>query len=76
MESIEIPIKLYSIDHALTFLERLGLKRCDTWLRNQMKRENLKIYHVGKSDFVTETDLYKISLSPKAKRGPKSRPAG
>jgi hypothetical protein len=73
MESIQIPISLYSVPQALIFLERLDLKRSDTWLRNRMRDENLMIYHVGKSDFVTETDLYKLSLLPKLKRGPKEK---
>lgn len=73
VDSIQIPITLYSVPQALNFLEGLNLKRSDTWLRNRMKDENLIIYRVGNSDFVTETDLYKLSLVPKSKPGPKQK---
>ena len=61
------------MSQAQTFLERLGLKMSDTWLRKRMKDEKLEIYRVGKTEFVTETDLYKLSLIPKAKPGPKKK---
>lgn len=73
MDSIQIPITLYSVPQALSFLEGLDLKRSDTWLRNRMKDEKLVIYRVGNSDFVTETDLYKLSRLPKSKPGPKQK---
>ena len=73
MESIQIPVNLYSVSQALTFLERLGLKMSDTWLRKRMKAEKLQIYRVGKTEFVTETDLYRVSLLPRAKPGPKKK---
>ncbi len=70
MDSIKIPVTLYSIEQALVFLEEFDLKRSDTWLRNQMTKEKLEIYRVGNSDFVTETDLYKLSRLPRPKLGP------
>ena len=76
MNSIQIPVTLYSVDQALAFLEELNLKRSDTWLRNRMRNEKLAIYRVGNSDFVTETDLYKLSLLPKSKPGPKQKGHG
>ncbi len=76
MDSIQIPITLYSIEQALSFLERFDLKRSGTWLRNQMKKEQLEIYRVGNSDFVTEIDLYKLSILPKPKLGPKMKGKG
>jgi len=76
MDSIHIPVTLYSIEQALAFLEELELKRSDTWLRNRMRDENLAIYRVGNSDFVTETDLYKLSRLPKSKPGPKPKGQG
>jgi hypothetical protein len=76
MESIQIPVTLYSVDQALAFLEGLGLKRSDTWLRNRMRDEKLGIYRVGNSDFVTETDLYKLSRLPRSKPGPKQKGQG
>jgi len=76
MDSIHIPVTLYSIEQALAFLEELDLKRSDTWFRNRMRDEKLAIYRVGNSDFVTETDLYKLSLLPKSKPGPKRKGQG
>ena len=76
MDSIQIPVTLYSVPQALAFLEGLDLKRSDTWLRNRMRGEKLVIYRVGHSDFVTETDLYKLSLLPKSKPGPKQKVQG
>ena len=76
MDSIHIPVTLYSIEQALAFLEELDLKRSDTWFRNRMRDEKLAIYRVGNSDFVTETDLYKLSLLPKSKPGPKWKGQG
>ena len=76
MDSIQIPITLYSVPQALAFLEGLDLKRSDTWLRNRMRDEKLVIYRVGNSDFVTETDLYKLSRLPKSKPGPKRKGQG
>ena len=76
MNSIQIPVTLYSVDQALAFLKGLGLKRSDTWLRNRMRDEKLGIYRVGNSDFVTETDLYKLSRLPKSKPGPKRKGQG
>ena len=73
MDSIQIPITLYSVPQALAFLAGLDLKRSDTWLRNRMRDEKLVIYRVGKSGFVTETDLYKLSRLPKPKPGPKKK---
>lgn len=76
MNSIQIPVTLYSVDQALTFLEGLGLKRSDTWLRNRMREEKLGIYRVGNSDFVIETDLYRLSQFPISKPGPKQKRRG
>ena len=76
MDSIQIPVTLYSVDQALVFLEGLDLKRSDTWLRNRMRDEKLAIYRVGNSDFVTETDLYRLSRLPKSKPGPKRKGQG
>lgn len=73
MDNIRIPVNLYSVSQALTFLEGLGLKMSDTWLRKRMKDEKLEIYRVGKTEFVTETDLYRLSLLPRGKPGPKKR---
>lgn len=73
MESIQIPVNLYSVSQARTFLERLGMKMSGTWLRKRMKAEKLQIYRVGKTEFVTETDLYRLSLLPRAKPGPKKK---
>jgi len=73
MDRIQIPITLYSVPQALAFLEGFDLKRSDTWLRNRMRNEKLVIYRVGNSDFVTETDLYKLSRLPKSKPGPKKK---
>ena len=74
--SIQIPFTLYSVDQALAFLEGLGLKRSDTWLRNRMRDEKLGIYRVGNSDFVTETDLYRLSLLQRSKPRPKQKGRG
>ena len=76
MDSIQIPVTLYSIGQALAFLKELDLKRSDTWLRNRMRDEKLAIYRVGNSDFVTENDLYKLSRLPKSKPGPKRKGQG
>ena len=73
MDSIQIPVNLYSISQALVFLDDLGLKISDTWLRKRMKDEKLSIYRVGKTEFVTETDLYRLSLLPREKPGPKRK---
>jgi len=74
--SIQIPVTLYSVEQALAFLKGLGLKRSDTWLRNRMRDEKLGIYRVGNSDFVTETALYRLSLLPRSKPGPKQKGRG
>ncbi len=76
MDSIHIPVTLYSVPQALAFLGKFNLRRSDTWLRNKMKSAKLEIYRVGNSDFVTENDLYKICLLPKLKPGPKQRQSG
>jgi len=76
MDSIKIPVTLYSIEQALALLKELDLKRSDTWLRNRMRNEELEIYRVGNSDFVTEIDLYKLSRLPKSKSGPKPKGQG
>ena len=73
MDIIHVPVTLYSVPQALVFLEGLDLKISDTWLRKRMKSANLKVYHVGRSDFVTETDLYRLSRLPKSKPGPKKK---
>lgn len=73
MGIIHVPVILYSVPQALVFLEGLNLKISDTWLRKRMKSANLEIYHVGKSDFVTETDLYRLSILPRSKPGPKRK---
>ena len=76
MDSILVPVALYSVPQALAFLEGLDLRISDTWLRKRMKSANLKVYRIGNSDFVTETDLYKLSLLPKSKPGPKQKGHG
>jgi hypothetical protein len=76
MDIIHVPVTLYSVPQALVFLEGLNLRISDTWLRKRMKSANLKVYHIGKSDFVTETDLYKLSLLQKTKPGPKQKRQG
>ncbi len=76
MDSIRVPVTLYSVPQALAFLEGLNLRRSDTWLRKRMKSANLEVYRIGNSDFVTETDLYKLSLLPKSKPGPKPKGRG
>lgn len=74
MDSIHVPVTLYSVPQALAFLEKgFNLRRSDTWLRKQMKSANLEVYRIGNSDFVTEIDLYKLSLLPKSKPGPKPK---
>lgn len=76
MKSIKIPVTLYSVDQALAFMEGLGLERSDTWLRKRMRDKKLGIYRVGNSDFVTETDLYRLSRFPVLKPGPKKKGQG
>lgn len=73
---INVPVTLYSVPQALVFLERLDLKISGTWLRKRMRSANLEIYRVGNSDFVTETDLYRLSLLPRSKPGPKPKGRG
>jgi len=73
VDNIQIPVNLYSVSQALTFLEGLGLKMSDTWLRKRMEAGNLDIYRVGKTEFVTETDLYRLSLLPRTKPGPRKK---
>lgn len=74
MDNIHVPVTLYSVPQAQIFLEELNLKISDTWLRKRMRDANLSIYHIGKSDFVTETDLYKLARLPRPKPGPKQKP--
>ena len=76
MDVIRVPVNLYSVPQALVFLKGLNLKISDTWLRKRMKSANLTVYHIGKSDFVTETDLYRLSLLPRTKPGPKKKGQG
>lgn len=76
MDNIRIPVTLYSVSQALTFLESLNLKISGTWLRKRMRDEKLEIYKVGNSEFVTETDLYKLSRLPRSKPGPKKKGQG
>jgi hypothetical protein len=76
MENIHVQVNLYSMPQALVFLKGLNLTISDTWLRKRMKSANLKVYHIGKSDFVTETDLYRLSLIPRSKPGPKQKGQG
>lgn len=71
-----MPVKLYSVPQAIAFLERLDLRISDTWLRKRMKSANLELYRIGKSDFVTETDLYKLTLLKRSKPGPKPKERG
>ena len=73
MDGIQLQITLYSVTQALAFLKTLNVEWSDTWLRKRMKDERLEIYRVGKSDFVTEADLYKLSRLPKSKPGPKRK---
>ncbi|OGO40046.1 MAG: hypothetical protein A2147_07045 [Chloroflexi bacterium RBG_16_57_8] len=67
LETIQIPVTLYSVPQALVFLGKLGVHLSDTWLRKRMRDENLRIHQVGRTDFVTETDLYKLSLAVQSK---------
>jgi len=73
MENIDVQVNLYSMSEALEFLERLHLKISDTWLRKRMESAHLKVYHIGKSDFVTEPDLYRLASIPRSKPGPKPK---
>lgn len=73
MDGIQLQITLYSVTQALAFLKTLDVKWSDTWLRKRMDDEKLVMYRVGKSDFVTEADLYKLSRLPKPKPGPKRK---
>jgi hypothetical protein len=73
VDSIRIPITLYSVAQATAFLETLDIKWSDTWLRKRMKDEKLVMYRVGKSDFVTEADLYRLSRLSKLKLGSKRK---
>ena len=72
-ENIRVEVNLYSVSQALEFLKRLNVNISDTWLRKRMDSAELKIYHVGKTDFVTETDLYRLYLLPTSKPGPKPK---
>ena len=76
MDGIHVPVTLYSVPQALVFLEKFSLRRSDTWLRKRMKSANLEVYRIGNSDFVTETDLYRLSLLPTSKPGPKPKGHG
>lgn len=73
MDSVKFQITLYSVTQAVAFLKTLDVKWSDTWLRKRMKDENLVMHRVGKSNFVTEADLYKLSRLPKPKLGPKRK---
>lgn len=73
MESIKIPVNLYSVSQAITFLKGLDITMSGTWLRKRMRDEKLEIYKVGNSEFVMETDLYKLSRLPKVNPGPKRK---
>lgn len=73
MENFNVQVNLYSMSEALEFLAGLKLKISDTWLRKRMESAHLRIYHIGKSDFFTETDLYRLASMPKLKPGPKPK---
>ncbi len=73
MDDIRIEVTLYSVPQALAFLKKHDLTLSDTWLRNRLKREHIHIYRVGRTDFVTETDLYKFWVSDNLRRGRKGR---
>lgn len=61
------------MSQALEFLKSRDVEISDTWLRKRMIDEDLHIYRVGKTDFVTETDLYRIFLILTSKSGKKSK---
>jgi len=73
MDGIQIQITLYSVKQALAFLKTFKIEWSDTWLRKRMEDEKLQMHRVGKSDFIIEADLYKLSRLPKSKRGPKRK---
>ena len=76
MDDIRIEVTLYSVPQALVFLKKHDLTLSDTWLRNRLRREHIAIYRVGKTDFVTETDLYKFWVSDKLKHGRRRKERG
>jgi hypothetical protein len=73
MEQINVQVNLYSTNEAVEFLKKHSRNISGTWLRKLMKSAKLKVYHIGKSDFFTEADLFKIANAPIPRRGPKSQ---
>lgn len=71
MNNIRVEVKFFSMSQAIEFLKSHNIIISDTWLRKQMISEDLHIYRVGKTDFVTETDLYRIFLIFMSKPGQK-----
>ncbi len=73
VNSICVEVNLYSVTQALDFLKKHGVNISDTWLRKRMISEDLSIYRVGKTNFVMETDLYRLYMLVKSKPGLKMR---
>jgi hypothetical protein len=73
MEQINVQVNLYSTCEALEFLKEHQRNISGTWLRKLIKSAKLKVYHIGKSDFFTEADLFQIANAPRPRRGPKSK---
>lgn len=73
IDNIRVEVQFYSMSQALEFLKSRDVDISDTWLRKRMIDEDLHIYRVGKTDFVTETDLYRIFLILTSKSGKKSK---
>jgi hypothetical protein len=71
IDNIRVEVQFYSMSQALEFMKKRDVDISDTWLRKRMIEENLHIYRVGKTDFVTETDLYRIFLILTSKSGKK-----
>jgi hypothetical protein len=73
IDNIRVEVQFYSMSQALEFLKSRDVDISDTWLRKRMIDEKLHIYRVGKTDFVTETDLYRIFLILTSKSSKKSK---
>jgi hypothetical protein len=73
LDNIRVEVKFYSISQALEFLKSRDVDISDTWLRKRMYDEHLNIYRVGKTHFITETDLYRIFQVLIPKSGKKSK---
>ncbi len=73
IDNIRVEVQFYSMSQALEFLKSRDIDISDTWLRKRMIDEDLHIYRVGKTNFVTETDLYRIFLILTSNSGKKSK---